>query len=129
IGDWVIAGAAARGLLRDRLKSSAELAAQNVPFFLETGQNLALQIASDPRLPDEEANLASILEEYSQSIPYFSQLVLFDVQTRALLASYPSNPAFEITRPEEDALLLAQQGVPNQVYAIPPLAAGGAAGV
>lgn len=129
IGDWVIAGAAARSLLRDRLKSSAELAAQNVPFFLETGQNLALQIASDPRLPGEEEDLVAILEEYSQSIPYFSQLVLFDVQTRALLASYPPEPAFDITRPEEDALLLAQQGVPNQVYAIPPLDAGGAAGV
>ncbi|HKG52683.1 MAG TPA: hypothetical protein VKB04_00375, partial [Anaerolineales bacterium] len=36
IGDWLVAGSAARNLLRDRLKSSAELASQNVPFFLET---------------------------------------------------------------------------------------------
>ena len=42
VGDWIVAGTAARNLLRDRLQSSAELAAQNVPFFLETGQNLAI---------------------------------------------------------------------------------------
>ncbi len=131
IGDWLIAGAAARSLLRDRLKSSAELAAQNVPFFLETGQNLALQIASDPRFhdPNEAADLSSILAEHSRSIPYFSQLVLYDAQAKTLLAAYPDEPAFEITRPEEDALVLAQQGVPNQVYTVPPLTEGDAAGV
>src|SRR5215510_2836962 len=60
VGDWVIAGTAARSLLRDRLKSSAELASQNVPFFLETGQNLALQIASDPRSQDGNADLPDV---------------------------------------------------------------------
>lgn len=131
IGDWWIAGTAARGLLRDRLKSSAELAAQNVPFFLETGQNLALQIASDPRFQDvnAESDLAAILNEHSQAVPYFSQLVLFDAETKTMLASYPDAPAFQVTRQEEDGLVLAQQGVPNQVYTIPPLREGEAAGV
>ena len=131
VGDWLVAGAAARNLLRDRLRSSAELAAQNVPFFLETGQNLALQIANDPRLQDtdEDTDLSAILNEHSQSVPYFSQLVVFDAQAKTILASYPPAPAFEITRPEEDGLVLAQQGVPNQIYTIPPLVEGEAAGV
>jgi PAS domain S-box-containing protein len=131
IGDWLVAGAAARSLLRDRLKSSAELAAQNVPFFLETGQNLALQIASDPRLQDANADsdLPAILREHGQAIPYFSQLALYDMQTNAMLAAYPDDSAFQITRPEEDGLVLAQQGVPNQIYTIPPLVEGEPAGV
>ncbi|HET6822979.1 MAG TPA: ATP-binding protein, partial [Anaerolineales bacterium] len=131
VGDWLVAGAAARNLLRDRLKSSAELAAQNVPFFLETGQNLALQIASDPRLQDANADtdLVSILNEHSQAVPYFSQLVLYDTQTNTMLAAYPAEPEFQITRPEEEGLVLAREGVPNQVYAIPPLVEGDAAGV
>ena len=131
LGDWLVAGAAARSLLRDRLKSSAELAAQNVPFFLETGQNLALQIASDPRLQDtnSDADVPAVLNEHIQTVPYFSQLVLFDAETKTMLASYPPAPAFEITRPEEDGLALAQQGVPNQIYTIPPLVEGEAAGV
>ena len=131
LGDWLVAGAAARTLLRDRLKSSAELAAQNVPFFLEAGQNLALQIVNDPRLQgaDGDADLTEVLEEHSQAVPYFSQMVIFDAQTKSMLASYPSAPAFQITRPEEDGLALAQQGVPNQIYTVPPLVEGEAAGV
>jgi PAS domain S-box-containing protein len=129
IGDWLVAGAAARNLLRDRLKSSAELAAQNVPFFLETGQNLALQIASDPRLRDANPDLNAILNEQSRAVPYFSQLVLYDMQANSLLAVYPEDSEFQITRPEEEGLVLAQEGVPNQVYTIPPLLEGDAAGV
>ena len=129
VGDWLIAGAAARNLLRDRLKSSAELAAQNVPFFLETGQNLAMQTAHDPRLQDAEADIASVLSEHSQTVPYFSQLAVFDARTKTMLANYPPEPAFQITRPEEDGLALAQQGVPNQIYTVPPVVEGEAAGV
>src|SRR6266498_426002 len=129
IGDWLVAGSAARNLLRDRLKSSAELASQNVPFFLETGQNLALQIANDPRLQGPNADVSAVLNERSQSVPYFSQLVVFDMQTQTMLASYPSEPAFQITRPEEEGITLAQQGVPNQVYSVPPVVEGEAAGV
>jgi len=129
IGDWIVAGRAARRLLQDRLQSSAELASQNVPFFLETGQNLALQIASDPRLQDPSADLATVLSERIQSVPYFNQLVIFDLAGRAAIATYPSQPVFEITRPEEDGLALIQLGVPNQVYTIPPLPGDPAAGV
>jgi PAS domain S-box-containing protein len=131
IADWVVAGAAARNLLQGRLKSSAELAAQNVPFFLETGQNLAMQIANDPRWqdPNGDADLVAILSEHSRAVPYFRQLVIFDVQTNTILATYPAEPDFQITRPEEDGLVLAQQGVPNQIYAVPPLTDEDSAGI
>jgi PAS domain S-box-containing protein len=129
IGDWVIAGAAARNLLRDRLQSSAELAAQNVPFFLEMGQNLATQIAGDPRLQDPNADVSALLSERSQSVPYFNQLVLLDEQTGTVLASYPADPAIQLTLQEQEGLTLAVQGVPNQIYTVPPAAEGEAAGV
>src|SRR5687768_3325822 len=129
VGDWIVAGRAARNLLRERLQSSAELAAQNVPFFLETGQNLASQIANDPRLlQGTDADVAAILSERIQSIPYFNQLVVFDIQNRSIIASYPVKPVFQLTRPEEDGLVLVQQGVPNQIYTVPPAEEGGAAG-
>ncbi|MCK7481514.1 MAG: hypothetical protein M0C28_33315 [Candidatus Moduliflexus flocculans] len=53
LGDWFLRGRAARSLLEERLASVAQVSsAQSVPFFLEAGQNLAGQIASDPRLND-----------------------------------------------------------------------------
>ena len=128
VGDWIVAGRAARNLLRDRLESSAQLASQNVPFILETGQNLVQQIANDTRLLDQNADLTPILEERLQSIPYFNQLVLIDLSSHTVVATYPTDATFEITRPEEDGLSLIQQGVPNQIYTVPPLNEGEAAG-
>jgi PAS domain S-box-containing protein len=129
VGDWLVAGAAAQNLLRDRLKGSAELASQNVPFFLETGQNLALQIASDPRFQHADSDLAAVLNERSQAVPFFNQLAVFDMQTQTMLASYPTDSAFQITRPEEDGLSMALEGVPNQIYTVPPVVEGEAAGI
>ncbi|HSD85540.1 MAG TPA: GAF domain-containing protein, partial [Anaerolineae bacterium] len=128
VGDWFVAGTAARNLFRDRLQSSAELAAQNVPFFLETGQNLVLQIANDPRLQDANVDISTVLTEHGQSVPYFNELVILDVQNKTPLASYPTGTAFQVTRQEEAGLALTQ-GVPTQIYTIPPVAAGEAAGV
>ena len=39
IGDWLVAGQAANGLLKDRLASTAQAAAQNVPFFLDPAES------------------------------------------------------------------------------------------
>ena len=129
VGDWIVAGAAARRLLQKRLQSSAELASHNVPFFLETGQNLVLQIANDPRLQDADADVSTVLTEHSRSVPYFTHLAIFDEETKTILASYPADAVLQLTRQEEEGLILAQGGVPNQIYTVPPVTAGEAAGV
>ncbi len=125
LGDWVVAGTAARNLLRDRLKSTANTAAQSVPFFLETGQNLASRLASDPQLTQTaDSDLTAFLSNRIQSIPYFNQLSVFDAGSVTPVASYPPDLPVQLTQQEETGLLLVQQGVPNQVYAIPPLTPG-----
>lgn len=128
VGDWIVAGRAARNLLRDRLESSAQLASQNVPFILETGQNLVQQVAGDPRWQDLNNDPNAILAERLQSIPFFNQLVVIDLATHTVVAKYPTDSVFEITRPEDDGISLIQQGVPNQIYTIPPANPGEAAG-
>ena len=47
-GDWIVAGRAATGMLNDRLESTGEIAANNVPAFLDAGGNLIQIIAKDP---------------------------------------------------------------------------------
>src|SRR5574339_963840 len=93
------------------------------------GQNLALQIASDPRLQDSVADIAAILGERSQSVPYFNQLVVLDTQTQTPVASYPADSVFQLTQQEQEGLSLTREGVPNQVYTVPPASEGEAAGV
>src|SRR4030095_355260 len=121
LGDWIIAGRAARDLLEDRLQNVAQMGAQSIPFFLEAGQNLTSQIASDPQLiQTADADLAAFLGRQLQSVPYFSQLALFDLQTNAVVVTYPPELAFQLTPDEETGTLLTSQGIPNQMYAIPP---------
>lgn len=124
IGDWVVAGRAARDMLEDRLSSAGESAAQSVPFFLETGQNLAVQLASDPRVLDATGTeLTSIIGLRIQAVPYFDQFFVLDADTQELLAGYPatSKVDFKLYPAEDNGLILASSGVLTQIYSIPPL--------
>ena len=74
IGNWIVAGNAARKMLEDRLSDTAQMASQSIPFFMETGQTLAEQIASSPGLLDAvEPELSTLLGEQVQSVPFFDQ--------------------------------------------------------
>ncbi|MBI4762741.1 MAG: ATP-binding protein [Chloroflexota bacterium] len=126
LGDWFLAGRAARDLLERRLASAAQSASQSVPLFIEAGQNLASQIASDPRLSEGSGDLSSLLGEQMRSVPYFNQLILLEAASNAVLASYPPEVSSQPTVQEEMGTAIAMQGVPFQMYAIPPGETGGA---
>jgi len=126
LGDWFLAGRAARDLLEKRLASVAQVGSQSVPLFLEAGQALVSQTATDPRLNENTGELASILGEQMRTIPYFTQLILFDPAAGAILASYPPDVSAQLTAPEETGAALAAQGVPYQMYSIPPAEESGA---
>jgi len=130
IGDWIVAGSAARTLIRDRLASTARLSAHGVSYFLETGQSLSSQIASDPRLVQTpDAELAAYLGGRMQSAPFFNQLVMVDVPANSVIANYPPESIIQFAAAEEAGLALVMQGGPNQLHAIPPAVPGGSARV
>jgi len=124
IGDWVAAGNAAETMLQERMSSAAELSAQTVPFFLDTGQNLILQFAADERLSDPTATteeLQTVLGQLIRSIPYYHQLFLLD-EAGESLTGYPLNEYNDVFAPIEEkaGIDLALNGVLIQVYTIPP---------
>ncbi len=125
-GDWLVAGTAARDMLYKQLKGTAELSSQSVPFFLETGQNLAVQLAQRPELLSASGDaLAGVLAEQIRSVPYFDQLLVFD-QNKQLVSSYSSAAQAQLNLfPEENSgLELIFSGVLSQIYQIPPLGPG-----
>lgn len=126
IGDWIVAGQAARRMLNDRLENTAQVAAESVPFFLETGQNLGRQLANDPALLTDDPNeLTRLLDEKISLVPYFTHLLVLDLESN-ILSEYPATntTARTLTQAEQNGLLLAIGGVPSQVYSIPPVQAG-----
>ncbi len=130
IGDWIVAGRASRTMLQERLRNTATVVADSIPFILETGQNLISQMANDPALyagQDEEV-LTSVLRDDLRTVPYFTQLALTDLDG-TVLAHYPNHNSleFSLELEEQVGVTLARQGAYFQMYSLPPAAGGNAA--
>ena len=132
IGDWIVAGNKASDMIEKRLSSTAESAAQTVPFFLETGQNLAVQTAAEPRLLQAtDPELSAILGQHMQAAPYFDQLLVLDTTTDSLLGAYPASArqGFSLYPQESTGMQLVSSGVLTQIYSIPSVTPDGSAHV
>ncbi|MCK7481515.1 MAG: hypothetical protein M0C28_33320 [Candidatus Moduliflexus flocculans] len=55
-----------------------------------------------------------------RSVPYFNQLILFDPTSNLVLAGYPPGSSSQLTAQEEAGAAISAQGVPYQMYSIPP---------
>jgi PAS domain S-box-containing protein len=127
VGDWIVAGRAARGFLGDRMQSSASMAANSLPFFLETGQGLITEIANDTRWYEStQREMTELLETSVYRVPYFDELYLLD-ETGQSLAGFPTADFYAVSpAPEEYAgiNLALGAGVPFQFYPIFPAPEG-----
>ncbi len=118
VGNWLVAGKAANSVLENQLKSSAQLASDTLPYFLETGQNLIQRFAQDQAWfnlsPEEQARL---LRQNRLGTPFFDELYLIGTDKSTVSAYPPGDYAASVPSPAEVAGLdLAFQGVPIQRY-------------
>ena len=119
---WTVAGRAAKQMLSERMQNGSKVAASTVPFMLETGQNLILQLASDPGvLSASNSELEGYLEEHLGSVPYFEQYFLLGPSGETL-AGFPvaSFEGMQATDGELEAIERAFGGVSLQFLSIPP---------
>jgi signal transduction histidine kinase len=122
IGDWYVAGQAAREMIKARMSNAADVAAENVPYFLETGQDLIVTLAEDPRLrADDIDELTALLAESIKSVAFFSQLTVLDEQGE-VQASYPTSwfVGSQALEDEQIGITAALDGVPFQTFTSPP---------
>ncbi len=125
-GDWIVAGNASTQMLRDRLSSTAQIASDSVPFFLEAGQNLIIQLADDSRLASATpAQLSQLLSQDLRSVPFFEQIYYLDKQEHPV-TGYPEANYEQIspTAEETAGIKLALNGVAVQSYTAPPANGG-----
>ncbi|MEX1070995.1 MAG: ATP-binding protein [Anaerolineales bacterium] len=126
---WWSAERSADTLISERMNSSVEVAADSVPFLLETGQNLMLQLAGDERLADAfQASALAILQDHLNSVPYFEQLTLVDTGGNTVAGVPVADfSALQPGKEEIEAISLAIQGVPLQFFSFPPLSSSAGA--
>ncbi|MGD2158768.1 MAG: HAMP domain-containing protein, partial [Anaerolineales bacterium] len=122
VGDWLIAGKAARQMLKDRMASAAMTAAEGVPFFLDTGQSLIMDLANNPDWNFSSASqLEQILVKSLRNVPFFYFLYVVD-DSGSPIAGFPVNrfSTLQLSRQEQEGVDLAKNGVMIQVYTVPP---------
>ena len=76
IGDWLVAGQAAERMIQERLSSTAKVAAESLPYFLETGQNLILTLSEPDLVELPPAKVPDALAEAAALCTLFSPAVL-----------------------------------------------------
>ena len=121
VADWLVAGKVAEQMLERQLASAARVAAESLPYFNETGQNLILTLATPDLLEIPANELPDALARRLRSVPFFRQLFLFD-QSLKPAGGYPEREASLIGLTEEEitGISLAAKGVSAQVYVVKP---------
>lgn len=102
IGTWLIAGASARKLVQARLAGTAEVAADGIPFFIHSGNDLLAQYAKSlPLDSNSEKDIQISLSQSIRSIQFFRQLALVD-QKGNVVTSYPDGGVNQLSAEEID---------------------------
>jgi PAS domain S-box-containing protein len=114
ISDWIVAGNAAQKMIRSRLSSTADVAAESLPYFVEAGQNLVRSLASEDLLTLSPAETNRVLGERLRSVPFFRQLVVVDANGNPV-AGYPPED-IDLTFEESSGVAYTLTGIPNQTY-------------
>lgn len=120
-GQWISAEKAARQMVSDRLKTSADIAIQTLPSFFETGQSLSLKIADETLTTQSPAEVHTALGEQLTLAPFFRELYLFNARGEPVIG-YPIE-RYDQIRPGGDseyaAIQLALDGIPHQALTLP----------
>jgi len=121
VGDWVVAGLSARRLINDQLSNSAKIAAEGLPYFLESGQTLISSLAQPDLLQKSPSELEGYFHNQIQNTFFFKQLYLFNEDGNPV-SGYPVSDfgQLKISIEENAGLRLALKGVPVQIYTVPP---------
>ncbi|MEK6221327.1 MAG: ATP-binding protein, partial [Chloroflexota bacterium] len=123
VGELVVASRTATKMLRDRMEYTVTSVSHQIPFALETGQNLITKVSSDKRFYTltNQDELAELLISELQTVPFFHQMSILD-SNGSSIAGYPIKEfqSLFLTADEQIGIQLAKQGVSFQSYTLPP---------
>lgn len=115
---WSIAGSAARQMLEGRMSTAAEITAQSIPFYLETGQNLIISLSNDTYYDLAPEEIQNRLAYRRREIPYFTQLIYVDPNGDPITRDPLEDFDMPSISPEEQNRIAAASIVPFDIIAV-----------
>ncbi len=110
VGIWWTAGYSGRMLVKERMAGSAEVAANSIPFFTNTGQNMILQAARTLSASENsEKDIQILLSQNLNSVQFFNQ-ILYVNSTGKPIVSVPESE-LSLSTSEQTGLQQAAQGL------------------
>jgi len=121
VGDWFVAGRAARQMLEGRMASVGKMTAQSITPFLETGEKFISNLATEPVLSEGTTEeVSELLALRVRETPFFNQLVYLDANGIPL-AGYPLESLDSIIlSPEELDGINLSPTIPVQHFSVDP---------
>lgn len=119
VGIWLTVGYSARQVVRQKMAGAAEVAANSIPFFTNSGQNLILQFARAVPLAADPKDVQISLAQSLSSVQFFNQLIYIDAGGN-IIATAPEKEV-SISASEETGLQKASQGLLYGKYATFPM--------
>ncbi|RME08097.1 MAG: HAMP domain-containing protein, partial [Anaerolineae bacterium] len=124
LGDWIIAGRAARDMLEKRMASVSLAVADDLPYLLNVGQSAVAHLAENLH-PDVQtpAEMRAILEREIASLPFFQRIYVLDAQQQTLLSLPEGEYQVAMTTLIEQVGvgMAVEAAIPVQFYAVPSL--------
>ncbi len=104
----------------NEMARDAHSAAEEIPYFIHTGQGLLEEFANDTRLQtSDEAALEERLSSDLRTVAFFDQLLLFDSHQQ-VLAMYPREPDSNPELTEQEKIVL-EHVIENHATQISPV--------
>lgn len=130
-GSWIVSESVAKDMLENQMATTAQTVANQLPFFMETGQTIITQMGTEAQLyttPSER--LPALLENTIKTGTFFSQLVVLDEQGDTVSA-YPNyqHTGSQALIEELAGIQFALTGMPTQSYTASPAEGGSTARV
>jgi len=121
VGDWFVAGRAARQMLQGRMASVGKMAAGSITPSLETGEKFILSLAKDPILFEGSSQeVSELIALHMHEIPFFNELVYLDANGNSF-AGYPKEALDSIIlSPEEKDGIQLSPSIPVQIFSVDP---------
>jgi signal transduction histidine kinase/HAMP domain-containing protein len=114
-GDWLLARSAARQMVGAQLNQTGQLAADSIPYVIQTGRSFSRQIAEAiaPALLDEKMEPED-LDTWSRLLPYFDQLAVVDNQGEVTVQSTGAKLDPRLLAQIQPELTIARLGAPEE---------------